>query len=189
MWASVAFLCCVRCKSLFRHPEVRAQRASKDAGPGASAASFEAPASRGHLRMTDNSQASPFSRRMRARVMPTPFAKSSRGAGLRRASGGGGTSARSCSSKKGKRNAGRRVIQPPHQADAARAKRRALACRRSTTALAAANQHRSSAPERASWDAAESGCCPPPPVPVQRRSRRPVVMPAGRFPGTARERR
>src|ERR1700722_19909815 len=35
---------------LFRHPEVRAQRASKGDGPGR--ASFEARATRGHLRMT-----------------------------------------------------------------------------------------------------------------------------------------
>ncbi len=35
-----------------RHPEVRAQRASKADGPGALATSFEARASRGHLRMT-----------------------------------------------------------------------------------------------------------------------------------------
>ena len=35
-----------------RHPEVRAQRASKGDGPSASAASFEARASREHLRMT-----------------------------------------------------------------------------------------------------------------------------------------
>ena len=40
---------------------------------------------RGHLRMTGNKQAPSFSRRMRARVMPTPFAKSSRGAGSRHA--------------------------------------------------------------------------------------------------------
>src|SRR5580700_1507905 len=35
---------------LFRHPEARAQRASKGYGPGR--ASFEARAARGHLRMT-----------------------------------------------------------------------------------------------------------------------------------------
>jgi len=38
----------------FRHPEARAKRASKDDGPGNSAASFEARAARGHLRMTVN---------------------------------------------------------------------------------------------------------------------------------------
>ena len=72
---------------------------------------------------------------------------------------------------------------------AARAQRSALACRRSTAALAAANQRHSSAPERASWDVEVSGSYPPPPVPVQRQSRRPVFMPAGRLPGAARERR
>ncbi|MGB6536569.1 MAG: 50S ribosomal protein L11 methyltransferase [Xanthobacteraceae bacterium] len=35
-----------------RHPEVRAKRASKGGGPSASAPSFEARATRGHLRMT-----------------------------------------------------------------------------------------------------------------------------------------
>gem|GEM_PF-5666394 len=38
--------------SLFRHPEVRAERASKGDGPSAQAVSFEARASREHLRMT-----------------------------------------------------------------------------------------------------------------------------------------
>jgi hypothetical protein len=33
-----------------------------------------------------------------------------------------------------------------------------------------------------------NGCYPLPPVPVQRHSRRPVMVPAGRFPGAARER-
>ena len=77
-----------------------------------------------------------------------------------------------------------------------------LACRRSTTALAAASQRRSSAPERASWDsvgahdpdgskdrALLNGRYPLLPVPVQRPSRRPVIMPAGRLPEAARERR
>ena len=39
-----------------RHPEVRAQRASKDDGHSASAASFEARATRGHLRMTSREE-------------------------------------------------------------------------------------------------------------------------------------
>jgi len=42
---------------------------------------------------------------------------------------------------------------------------------------------------RASWDAASAAVTPPPPVPVQRSNRRPVIMPAGRFPEAARERR
>ncbi len=40
-------------KTLDRHPEVRAKRASKGDGRGARAASFEARAARGHLRMTE----------------------------------------------------------------------------------------------------------------------------------------
>jgi len=35
----------------------------------------------------------------------------------------------------------------------------------------------------------KTGVTRPPPIPVQRLSRRPVIMPAGRFPGAARERR
>jgi hypothetical protein len=34
----------------------------------------------------------------------------------------------------------------------------------------------------------KNGCCPFPPVPVQRSGRRPVIVPAGRFPEAARER-
>jgi hypothetical protein len=77
----------------------------------------------------------------------------------------------------------------------------ALACRRSTAALAAANQRRRSAPARASWDAVGAhdldgskdrallrGRYPLLPVPVQRAPRRPVMVPAGRFAGAARER-
>jgi len=63
------------------------------------------------------------------------------------------------------------------------------AYRRSTAVLVAANQHRHSAPVRASWDLTSAAVTPPPPVPVQRSNRRPVVMPAGRFPEAARERR
>jgi uncharacterized cupin superfamily protein len=40
---------------VFRHPEARAQRASKNAGP-CGAASFEARAARGHLRMTETKE-------------------------------------------------------------------------------------------------------------------------------------
>lgn len=65
---------------------------------------------------------------------------------------------------------------------AGRAGRGALACRRSTAALAAANQRRRSAPERASWDAAVAGVSCISPLPVQRAPRRPVMVPAGRFP-------
>src|SRR5579872_7504152 len=42
---------------------------------------------------------------------------------------------------------------------------------------------------RASWDADSAAVTPPSPVPVQRSNRRPVVMPAGRFPEAARVRR
>src|SRR6185437_10037839 len=42
---------------------------------------------------------------------------------------------------------------------------------------------------RASWDATSAAVTPPSPIPVQRSNRRPVIMPAGRFPEAARERR
>ena len=64
----------------------------------------------------------------------------------------------------------------------------ALACRRSTTALAAASQRHRSVPDALPGTRLRDGRYPPPPVPVQRQSRRPVVMPAGRITGTARER-
>ena len=41
---------------------------------------------------------------------------------------------------------------------------------------------------RASWDAASTGVTRLAPVPVQRAPRRPVIVPAGRIPGAARER-
>ena len=41
---------------------------------------------------------------------------------------------------------------------------------------------------RASWDAAATGVTRLEPVPVQRAPRRPVIVPAGRIPGAARER-
>ena len=97
-------------------------------------------------------------------------------------------------------------ISNPHLQVRLALKRSALAYRRSTAALAAANQRRRSAsdalpgtrrthdPEK--WipvfrkdHAQESnGGYPSPPVPVQRHSRRPVIVPAGRFPEAARER-
>ena len=64
----------------------------------------------------------------------------------------------------------------------------AHAYRRSAAALVAANERRHSTPGRASWDLAKDGCYPSPPVPVQRASRKPVIMPAGRLPRAARER-
>ena len=66
-------------------------------------------------------------------------------------------------------------------------KRRPLTCRRSATALTAANQRRRSAPDALPGTRLRSRCCLPPPVPVQRQSRRPVMMPAGRIPEAARE--
>ena len=63
------------------------------------------------------------------------------------------------------------------------------AYRRSTAALAAANQRRHSAPDALPGTWLKSGGWPPPPVPVQRSNRRPVVMPAGRVPEAAQERR
>ena len=63
-----------------------------------------------------------------------------------------------------------------------------LTSRRSATALTEANQRRRSAPDALPGTRLKDGCCPSPPVPVQRQSRRPVMMPAGRIPGAARER-
>ena len=71
---------------------------------------------------------------------------------------------------------------------AARAQRSAHACRRSTAALAAANQRRRSASGALPGTWLRNRCCLSPPVPVQRQSRRPVIVPAGRFPEAARER-
>ncbi len=114
----------------------------------------------------------------------------------------GSTRATTTNKQKGSGTPAGALVHPPRLTGAARAKRRALACRRSTTALAAANQRRSSAPERASWDAVGAhdpdgskdrarfnGRYPLLPVPVQRHGRRPVIVPAGRFPEAARERR
>ena len=63
-----------------------------------------------------------------------------------------------------------------------------LTSRRSATALTEANQRRRSAPDALPGTRLKDGCCPSPPVPVQRQSRRPVVMPAGRIPEAARGR-
>jgi hypothetical protein len=63
------------------------------------------------------------------------------------------------------------------------------AYRRSTAALAAANQRRRSAPDALPGTWLRGGGWPPPPVPVQRSNRRPVIMPAGRYPEAARVRR
>jgi hypothetical protein len=62
------------------------------------------------------------------------------------------------------------------------------ACRRSTAALRGANQRPRSASGALPGTWLKNGCCPFPPVPVQRLGRRPVVVPAGRFPKAARER-
>jgi hypothetical protein len=67
-------------------------------------------------------------------------------------------------------------------------KRSALVYRRSTAALTAANQRRRSAPGALPGTRLRNGRYPSPPVPVQRLSRRPVIVPAGRFPEAARER-
>ncbi len=121
-------------------------------------------------------QAIPFSRRTRARVMPTPLSKSSFGAGSRHAATGGGTGCRldhAPISKIRKKEAERRQAQSsmmPCQRARLRAKRRALACRRSTTALAAATKRHRSAPVHAlpGTELGRSGCYPLPAVPVQR---------------------
>ncbi len=113
--------------------------------------------------------------------------------------------------EKRKQNADRRVIQPSASCDAAHAltlshpayaggrRAGALACRRSTTALAAATERYSSAPDTrflglgrgarsqrfeqpGSKDRARlNGRYPLLPAPVQRASRRPVIVPAGRL--------
>ena len=91
--------------------------------------------------------------------------------------------------KQGRRNAGRRHPTNPHHRVRRAPCGARCAYRRSTAVLVAANQRRHSAPVRASWDAASAAVTPPSPVPVQRSNRRPVIMPAGRFPEAARERR
>jgi hypothetical protein len=63
-----------------------------------------------------------------------------------------------------------------------------LTSRRSATALTEANQRRRSAPDALPGTWLRTRCCLPPPVPVQRQSRRPVMMPAGRIPEAARGR-
>jgi hypothetical protein len=144
-----------------------------------------------------------FSRRVRTRVLLPRKTKSSDPIPSDGAGGTGIHLDRAWRMKSGRRNADRRVcptsapatfILPPlagkgRGGGAARVQRDALACRRSTAALAAANQRRRSAPARASWDAAFAGVSCISPVPVQRASRRPVMVPAGRFPGAARGRR
>ena len=91
--------------------------------------------------------------------------------------------------KQGRRNAGRRHPTNPHHRVRRAPCGARCAYRRSTAALVAANQRRHSAPVRASWDPTSAAVTPPSPIPVQRSNRRPVVMPAGRFPEAARERR
>jgi hypothetical protein len=97
-----------------------------------------------------------------------------------------------------KRNAGRRIGSCPHASGVRDAPRKgglrrpplagALACRRSTAALRGANQRPRSAPGALPGTWLKRGRYPPPPVPVQRHCRRPVMLPAGRFPEAARER-
>ena len=132
-----------------------------------------------------------FSRRMRARVLPTPLPKSSFGARSRHAATGGGTGLRldhapiSQEKKKGSGTPTDAHCMKPHQRMRPRAKRRALACRRSTTALAAATERHRSAPVHAlpGTELVRDGRYPSPAVPVQRAilARRPVIVPAGRF--------
>jgi hypothetical protein len=88
--------------------------------------------------------------------------------------------------KKRKRNADRRVILPSALARGSREASRArlsafhhgACCSEPTPQLSS---------RRTSWDVVVGGRYPPSPVPVQRLSRRPVIMPAGRFPEAARE--
>ena len=79
-------------------------------------------------------------------------------------------------------------FKPPHFRVRLALKRSALANRRSTAALAAANQRRRSASDALPGTRLKNGGYPSPPVPVQRQSRRPVIVPAGRCPEAARER-
>ena len=91
---------------------------------------------------------------------------------------------------KGKRNAGRR-ISPNLRALRARLARSVARSpvgvppRRLLQRTNAAAQLQNALP----GTGLKSGRYPPPPVPVQRLSRRPVIMPAGRLPEAARERR
>jgi hypothetical protein len=91
---------------------------------------------------------------------------------------------------KGKRNAGRR-ISPNLRAIRARLARSVARSpvgvppRRLLQRTNATAQLQNALP----GTGLRSGRYPPPPVPVQRQSRRPVIMPAGRFPEAARERR
>jgi hypothetical protein len=89
---------------------------------------------------------------------------------------------------KGRQNADRRVVQPPH-----RRMRLASSGTRSPVGvpprLLPRRPNATAQPQAAlpgTW--LKDGCYPSPPVPVQRASRRPVIMPAGRLPRAARER-
>ena len=186
---------------LFRHPEVRAQRASKDDGPSASAVVLRGPL-RGHLRMTGmDAQSSPFSLRIcgegrhesfeispdarRARRLPSVFAALSK-------------------AKKGKQNADRRCVR--HLRTVLPVRRRALvsfasplarrgcegarlAYRRSTAALARGTpvpkaQVQARLPGTWFPRALPAVACPSPVAAPHA----PVVMPASMMPGPARER-
>jgi hypothetical protein len=133
----------------------------------------------------------PFSRRMRARVMNATrkiVPRSRIASRLRRR--WNRLSARSCPTNKRKRNAGRRIS--PNL----RALRARLARSVARSPVGVPPRHlRQRANATAQLQNAlpgtrlRSGRYPPPPVPVQRLSRRPVIMPAGRLPEAARVRR
>ena len=100
--------------------------------------------------------------------------------------------------KEGRRNAGRRDIQsaPPPSCRICGGQegvRRASSGTRSPVGVPPRHLlRRTNATAqlqlRASWDAALTGVTRLKPVPVQRAPRRPVIVPAGRIPGAARER-
>ncbi len=149
--------------------------------------------------LAQSGQATAFSRRMRARVLPMPLPRSSFGAQSRHAATGGGTGFRLRSrSDKPRKEKGSGTptdahCMKPHQRMRPRAKRRALACRRSTTALAAATERHRSAPVHAlsGTELGRDGRYPSPAVPVQRAFMSPQAgHSAGRafWPGAARER-
>jgi hypothetical protein len=161
--------------------------------------------------ITKNGQARSFSRRQRARVLPSHdfFRSSPRKRGPRLDSRWRGNERRSCCCRQAKKETKERReverrqtqcfmtrTQAAHGARHGKAAcaalplAGALACRRSTTVLAAATERHRSAPVHAlpGTELDRSGCYPLPAVPVQRVAPR-TGRNAGRafWPGAARE--
>jgi hypothetical protein len=89
---------------------------------------------------------------------------------------------------KGRQNADRRVVKDPHHR-----MRRASSGTRTPVGvpprLSLRRPNATAQPQAAlPGTRLRNGCYPSPPVPVQRASRRPVIVPAGRLPRAARER-